>query len=113
MDLLKLTVFLALIPRTEKFSDLTSRGLVKKQELSKGQKTMADFAKTSTARAKEQADIESASGGPADSSMVEDEMDIEMVDGPSKMPLDGPDPSSQTEKTKLAFDPVADSPMAE
>lgn len=86
---------------------------MKKQELSKGQKTMVDFAKTNTARAKEQADLEAASGGLADSSMLEDEMDIEMVDGPSKMPLEGADPSSLPEKTKLAFDPVADTPMAE
>lgn len=38
-------MLIALIPKTEKFGDLVSRGVVKRHELSKGQKTL-DFGKS-------------------------------------------------------------------
>lgn len=61
------------MPKTEKLSVLMAKGIVKKHELSKGQRTMGEFSKTSTAKAKERQAQDSA----ASETTKEDEIDAD------------------------------------
>jgi hypothetical protein len=68
---------LALVPKTEKLSTLMAKGIVKKHELSKGQRTMGEFSKTSAAKAKERQAQESLRTSVTTETSKENEVDAD------------------------------------